>query len=82
MSQLEAGRELRVLTLKRVAHECEQRVLLQKRGIEHELRVWCQHYYLQPLFADGELDVFVDDQQSAWLVGVIVNPLQIEFAKC
>ena len=33
------------------------------------------------MFADGKLDVFVDDQQSVWLAGVDVNPLQIEFAE-
>ena len=36
---------------------------------------------LQRLFVDGELDVFVDDQQSAWLAGVNANPLQTEFAE-
>ena len=60
--QLEAGRELRVLALKRTAREHEHRVLLQKREAERELRIWCQQHCLQPLFVDGELDVFVDDQ--------------------
>ena len=82
MAQLEAGRKLHVLALKRAAREREHHILLQKCGVESELRVWCQNTGVKAaLFADGELDVFIDDQQSVWLVGVDVNPLQIEFAE-
>ena len=49
--------------------------------VEHELSVWCQHHSLQSLFADDELDIFIDDQQSARHAGVVVNPLQTEFAE-
>ena len=55
LAHLEAGRKLRVLALKHANREREHRVLLQKHGVECELRIWCQQHYLQPLFADGEL---------------------------
>ena len=78
---LDARRELRILALKYEAREHEHRILLQKCRVERELHIWCQHHYLQPLFVDGELDVFVDDQQSTWLAKVIINPMQTEFAE-
>ena len=49
---------------------------------EHEHHVWCIQCCLPFLFVDGELDVFVDDQQYTLLVKVVANPLQIEFAQC
>ena len=65
------------LLLKRATREREHHVLLQKCGAECELRILCQHHYLQPLFADDEFDVFVDDQQSARLAEVVANPIQL-----
>ena len=81
LAQLEAEHELHVLALKCAAREREHRVLLQKYEAERELRIWCQQHCLQPLFADSELGVFIDDQQSAWLARVVANPLQTEFAE-
>ena len=49
---------------------------------ECKCHVWCTLHCFQLLFANGELDVFVDDQQSSWLVGVVANPLLTEFTQC
>jgi len=75
--QLKAGCELRVLVLKRAACEREYRILLQICEVERELHVWCQQHCFQPLFANSELDVFVNDQQSAWIAGVVANPCKL-----
>ena len=44
--------------------------------------LWCTQFYFQLLFADSELDVFIDDYRSAFLARVIANPLQTEYTQC
>ena len=63
-----------------VSFERECRILKQGRGTESELHVCANNTFFNFFFIDGELDVFVIDQQSTWLVGVVAKPLQTEFA--